>query len=390
MKDNILGIFNQLASNMENYQNHRDRASMDSHEKMLDILEYDYMHLTNYDAWLAALRSMFSADEAELWCAYPEYTRTEEGMTLAEVKAIVRPELAAKADVLTKQLIDKGFIYDNGGKYVETYLLDVVFVAINYFDGSPLHKACLDWWLDVSDNASASKRLRAPLPEHRVLPHEGAITGNSRHGRVPMNLEIPDTRQVLPMDKLSEVLKGVRRIAIVDCICRNAKDLQGNRECDYPTDVCFLFDESADGAISFEMGREVSYEEALDVVAHCRDLGLVQVISNAQHPLAMCNCCECCCLCLLTLNRNETAMTDVSRFIVDVVRSSDCIKCGACMNVCPSKAIEVHDTFVQTYPSKCIGCGLCVSKCPVGVLKMSKKPGAPDEIDRQYLRRIYL
>ncbi|MBQ0078918.1 MAG: 4Fe-4S binding protein, partial [Eubacterium sp.] len=221
-------------------------------------------------------------------------------------------------------------------------------------------------------------------------PHEGTLTGDSKYGRVPMNLDIPDTRQVLDIDRASEFLKVCRRFAVVNCICREARDLQGGRECDYPKDVCLLFDESADGAIAWEMGREITYDEALEIIKDCRELGLVQVISNAEHPLAMCNCCDCCCLCLRTAARNESSMLEVSRFTVDVINQPECIHCGACTKICPNNAIEVHDHYISANPHKCYGCGLCVSKCPKAVLRMVKKPGAPDKLERQSLKRIYM
>ncbi len=44
--------------------------------------------------------------------------------------------------------------------------------------------------------------------------------------------------------------------------------------------------------------------------------------------------------------------------------TSDCIKCGACVDVCPEKAIVEDDTqYIIT--GDCIECGQCLNECPL-------------------------
>ena len=47
------------------------------------------------------------------------------------------------------------------------------------------------------------------------------------------------------------------------------------------------------------------------------------------------------------------------------VDTSKCVGCGACMAVCPAKAIDYKDgkAFIDT--TKCVGCQTCVSVCPM-------------------------
>ncbi|MCK4827477.1 4Fe-4S binding protein [bacterium] len=48
--------------------------------------------------------------------------------------------------------------------------------------------------------------------------------------------------------------------------------------------------------------------------------------------------------------------------------TSDCIKCGACVEVCPEKAIVEDDTqYIIT--DDCIECGLCLKECPLDAIK---------------------
>ena len=120
-----------------------------------------------------------------------------------------------------------------------------------------------------------------------------------------------------------------------------------------------------------------------------RELGLVQVISNLQHPLSLCNCCSCCCVCLRTLMRNEDTLAVASRFSVQVILPEQCIGCGRCAAVCQMGAISFSDAGVTIRSDKCIGCGQCVSRCPKSVLKMKALPNAQGP-DRYIVDRIFL
>ena len=40
-----------------------------------------------------------------------------------------------------------------------------------------------------------------------------------------------------------------------------------------------------------------------------------------------------------------------------------CVGCGACQEVCPSRAISVGEIAIID-PKRCIGCGRCVEQCP--------------------------
>lgn len=45
---------------------------------------------------------------------------------------------------------------------------------------------------------------------------------------------------------------------------------------------------------------------------------------------------------------------------------SECVGCGACVKVCPTKAIEKRFESYAIDPQKCIDCGTCSVVCPVG------------------------
>jgi Pyruvate/2-oxoacid:ferredoxin oxidoreductase delta subunit len=53
------------------------------------------------------------------------------------------------------------------------------------------------------------------------------------------------------------------------------------------------------------------------------------------------------------------------------ISQSDCVACGACIKVCPRKAIIIRrGMFAQVDVTKCIGCGLCAKECPASIITM--------------------
>ncbi len=365
-------------------------------QHMLDLLQAPYNALRNYDQFLAALRQQVTPEEAEVWCVYPDYTLRTIAKTPEEVMEDVRPGLRPRLTELSQSMARKGFLLEDTAPsgqtgYIRTYFYEIASRLIYHPDGTSLAEAFLRWWIDVVDGGDSAK-LRESYPEYRVLPHEGALTGDSRHGKIPMNLEIPDTREILPdIDFAETLLKKCRRYAVTDCICRVAKDMDHSRPCSFPVkDVCLMFDAVADGGIASGDAREISREEALQIIRRCRDLGMVQIISNAEHPLCVCNCCKCCCACLRSMERYEDTVGEASRYVAEAVHSDACVHCGKCQKVCPMEAVDISGAYTYVQAQRCIGCGVCVSQCPQGVLKLSKRPGAIDHIAQKNLDRVYI
>lgn len=57
-----------------------------------------------------------------------------------------------------------------------------------------------------------------------------------------------------------------------------------------------------------------------------------------------------------------------------------CIKCLACVDVCPVAAFVEKDTQVVINPDTCIDCGVCLSVCPQNAIFPE------DEADEKWIK----
>ena len=53
----------------------------------------------------------------------------------------------------------------------------------------------------------------------------------------------------------------------------------------------------------------------------------------------------------------------------------NCVHCGACTSVCPSRALTIDaPDYVLAYDKeKCLICGLCVKACPMRILHLAQR-----------------
>ena len=99
----------------------------------------------------------------------------------------------------------------------------------------------------------------------------------------------------MPLEHCNTLVQNARRIAVMHCPCRHYANLLGNG-CGRPVEACFAFDDVADHMVEYERAREVSKQEAMKILRHCEEEGLVhQMFLDREHPNdanAMCNCCQ--------------------------------------------------------------------------------------------------
>ncbi|MCM2284279.1 MAG: 4Fe-4S binding protein [Desulfobacula sp.] len=210
----------------------------------------------------------------------------------------------------------------------------------------------------------------------------GKNTKAYRYIPVHQSLE-PGVQAVLPHDRMDTVLDRAKRFAVAHCPCRVQAGLM-DRACEHPLEVCLKFDDMAAYLIDQGLGREITQEEAGQIVRTAAEAGLVHFVDNAVGGIKHnCNCCGCSCWNVGMIRRRKIPRDEL--MAVYFLREMDpdlCTGCGACIDICPVAALTLGDGPAKVDENWCIGCGVCALKCDFDAVKIiyrkDQNPVPPD------------
>ncbi|MHB8055949.1 MAG: 4Fe-4S binding protein, partial [Candidatus Aminicenantales bacterium] len=232
----------------------------------------------------------------------------------------------------------------------------------------------------------ASKGRRNARPVTFADTYHGKVVP-PEHARLLVTLNQPidlrNLEQVIPYARARDiVLLNPDHIAVLECPCRAGR----SHPC-LPLDVCLIIGEPFAGfIIEHHPGRArwVTPEEAADILHAEHERGHVHHAFFKDAMLgrfyAICNCCSCCCGAMQAMS-NGIPMLAPSGYVVSVDRSK-CRGCGACVGLCPFKALRMEGGKLIVDEMKCMGCGVCVSKCErdAPALVRDERKGVPLDI----------
>jgi len=184
------------------------------------------------------------------------------------------------------------------------------------------------------------------------------------------------TLYVMDYEKASEIINKAKVIGVSTCYCRHVKEHLGDA-CDAPMETCLTISNSGDSSlIRHGYAREISKEEALDVIRISKEHNLVQFAENVQSNVSfICNCCSCCCEVLSNAKKHGyTNAINSSNYICEI-NEDQCIGCKKCVTVCPMDAISIvtndnNKNIAEVNKEMCIGCGVCDRSCKFDALEM--------------------
>jgi len=184
---------------------------------------------------------------------------------------------------------------------------------------------------------------------------------------IPIEQTIDARSEVVHFDLVSKMLEKNETFALAHCACRVSVGA-----CDKPRETCLMFDSTARFLIERKFAREITKEEAIEVLRTAEEAGLVHTCTNAQDRLAViCNCCPCCCIVLTGWTRLENPNAFAKSRWRASVDAELCTSCGMCRDErCPMAAVELTDDGAEVQEDRCIGCGLCASTCPEAAISM--------------------
>jgi ferredoxin len=208
--------------------------------------------------------------------------------------------------------------------------------------------------------------------------YPGSETKASRY--IPVGNTIDhDTQSVFPYHMMEQVIEQAKVFAVAHCPCRVVMQLKG-RGCDHPTEVCLKFDDMAQYLIERGLGRQITREEALEVIRKSEEAGLVHFVDNAIKDIKHnCNCCGCACWNVGNIRRRKIPRDVLmATYFIRETDVDECIGCGNCAKICPVDAVVIEGEHATVDKDWCIGCGLCVRECSSGAAKLRLRTDRTD------------
>jgi len=317
-----------------------------------------YFQATASGLEIRFLRKLFTEEEAEIYLNLTGNLETAD--SIAE-RAAQDPEAVAAT---LKRMAKKGLAFPK--RVGET----------NYYAAPPFAHGILEHQVHRIDGELAQiyedYMWAEKLPEdsNDDQPTEISLPLRSLPVKVPINI----SRPVAPYEDVKALIQKQDRIAVTKCFCAVQQQTLGS-SCSQPLEVCLMLGFYAEYYIEQGMGRKISQEEALDILAKAEEAGLVHQIPDTQDPGAICNCCPDCCgeLRVVKMLPNPAVLITCSYFCR--VDPDSCNGCEICLDRCSMGAIRMtEDQVAGINLDRCIGCGLCINTCPEEALTLVSKP----------------
>ena len=169
----------------------------------------------------------------------------------------------------------------------------------------------------------------------RVIPIETAIQGETRRASY---------------EEISKYLNEARVFTVSDCSCRTSREAMGEGCGHLKEDMCIQLDHAAEYYIRTGRGREITREEAFEIIRRAEENGLMHQIPNFDgtgKTHAICNCCGCSCYALRIAQMYKNSDMVRSNYVAHV-DAEKCVACGECVENCPTNAAKLG----QKIPAK--------------------------------------
>lgn len=229
---------------------------------------------------------------------------------------------------------------DGVDKYwLETWIPGVMEMMVN-------NKENVKKYPQIAEAFEAYGRVRGPKTAGnfpvgkglmRVIPIEQAIKGETRKASY---------------EEVSKYLNENDKFSVSDCSCRTARAVMGEGCGHLKEDICIQMGHAAEYYIRTGRGKEITREQAFEIIKKAEADGLVHQIPNTDgsgKTHAICNCCGCSCLSLRTaemfLNTDMVRSNYVSK-----VDKDKCVACGECVENCHVNALKLGQKICSKTP----------------------------------------
>ncbi|MEE8470943.1 MAG: 4Fe-4S binding protein [Dehalococcoidia bacterium] len=302
------------------------------------------------------LELRFTPEEAELALSIPM-----QGLSVISLPDLATTVGKPEAEVwsMVESLLTKGILYsvahENTGEEVYS-LWEWAYSLITPMWGDGL----------VDDTKRKVAELREQLWD-AGLPFLLNPSSHALSLVMPYEPRIDPDAEVPDYERYSHFIGIADRICVIACGCRMA--VEG---CRNPVWTCMHFNEQVDYWTKYRRGREISKEEALQLIEDSVRGGLVVTGQNSQEfPFVFCLCCKDCCVILRPFYENHIRGSLVAPNYLPEWDLEKCKACSTCRKACQPGAIGRHLSHVEgerdhmiVMEDRCIGCGVCSAVCP--------------------------
>ena len=161
---------------------------------------------------------------------------------------------------------------------------------------------------------------------------------------IPVEKAISMENESIDIEHISYWLKRYEgHIGASMCSCRYGRKLLDEGCADDPELWCIGVGDMADYCRETGKGRDVTYEEAMDILKRAEDNGFVHQITNIDGEgkiFAICNCNVNICNALRTSQLFNTPNMSRSAYVAHVDKDN-CVACGRCVEYCPAGALKL-------------------------------------------------
>ncbi len=328
------------------------------------------------------LKANFTAKEAEVALALPTRVIPLQPVGTDEImEAVSLPRV--ELEQILEGLADKGLLYsgttEDGTKGYALQQVGFGFPQTFFWKGEDTPHA-------RNMAALVAKYFNREVTQEAYGPAE---TKPFRYIPVGKTIE-HEIETVYPYQMMERVIQGAEVIAVAHCPCRMTARLRG-RGCDHPSEVCMKFDDMAKYLIERGLARQITKEEALEIIKQSEEAGLVHFVDNAIDGIKHnCNCCGCACWNVGNIKRRKIPRDVLmATYFIRVTNEDECTGCGECVDVCPVDALAMEDNVVVIEKDWCIGCGICVDRCPTDAAQLRLRPDKMDQEPTSDFKKLH-
>lgn len=328
------------------------------------------------------LRENFTPKEAEVALAIPNKVIPLEPVRVDEILSgadISREELVK----ILESMAEKGLLFsamtEDGEKGYALHQVGFGFPQTFFWQGK-----------DTPEGRKMAL-LTAKYFNRKVTREAFSPSDTKPYRYVPVGRTLETGMQaVYPHHLMESVIEQADVFALCHCSCRVAYRLAG-KECEHATEVCMKFNDMARYVIDRGFGREITKEEAREIVKQTEEAGLVHFVDNTQGDVQHnCNCCGCACWNVGSIKRRKIPRDVLMAvYFTRKTDEDECTGCGDCVEACPVEALKLEGDFPAVDLEWCIGCGVCGTVCPNEAVRIVLRPDRSGDLPAPNFRKLH-